>query len=65
MTVVGMSAEGKRLVRRMLPRHSKYVHALMRALDAREQDSLFRICRKLRTGNPVRFFAEVMHEDDD
>ncbi len=65
MTVVGMSAEGKRLVRRMLPRHSKYVHALMRALDAREQDSLFRICRKLRTGNPVRFFAEIMHEDDD
>ncbi len=65
LTVVGMSAEGKRFIRRMLPRHSKYVHALMRALDAREQDSLFRICRKLRTGNPVRFFAEIMHEDDD
>jgi MarR family transcriptional regulator, 2-MHQ and catechol-resistance regulon repressor len=63
LTVVGMTAEGKRFVRRMLPRHSKYVHALMRALDAREQDSLFRICRKLRTGNPVRFFAEITHEE--
>jgi MarR family transcriptional regulator, 2-MHQ and catechol-resistance regulon repressor len=65
LTVVGLTPEGKRFVRRMLPRHSKYVHALMWALDAREQDSLFRICRKLRMGNPVRFFAEITHEDDD
>ena len=65
MGVVGLTAEGKRFVRRMLPRHMKYVHALLAALDAREQDSLFRICRKLRTGNPVRFFAEIRREDED
>jgi DNA-binding MarR family transcriptional regulator len=65
MTVVGLTAEGKRFMRRMLPRHMKYVRALLGALDAREQDSLFRICRKLRTGNPVRFFAEIRREDDD
>ena len=65
LTVVGLTAEGKRFMRRLLPRHTKYVRALLGALDAREQDSLFRICRKLRTGNPVRFFAEIMHEDDD
>jgi DNA-binding MarR family transcriptional regulator len=63
--VVGLTAEGKRFVRRILPRHTKYVHALMGALDAREQDSLFRICRKLRAGNPVRYFAEIRREDED
>jgi DNA-binding MarR family transcriptional regulator len=65
LTVVGLTAEGKRFMRRLLPRHTKYVRALLGALDAREQDSLFRICRKLRTGNPVRFFAELRHEEDD
>ncbi len=34
----------------------------MRALNAREQDSLSHLCRKLRAGNPVRYFAELTHE---
>jgi hypothetical protein len=63
--VVGLTQPGKKSMRNLPPNHSKLVKSLMRALDAREQDSLFRICRKLRTGNPVRFFAEIMHADND
>ncbi|HEX4001344.1 MAG TPA: hypothetical protein VHX36_01775 [Candidatus Acidoferrales bacterium] len=63
--VVGLTKEGKQFVGSVLPNHSKFVKALMRALDGREQESLFRICRKLRAGNPVRFSSEIMHEDDD
>lgn len=65
LIVVGLTRPGKKFMRNLLPNHSKLVKALMRVLNAREQDSLFRICRKLRTGNPVRFFAEIMHEDND
>jgi DNA-binding MarR family transcriptional regulator len=65
LTVVGLTAEGKKFLRNALSIHAKLVKAMMRALDAREQDSLFRICRKLREGNPVRFFAELTHEDED
>jgi hypothetical protein len=38
------------------------VKALMRALDGRDQDTLGRLCRQLREGNPVRYFAEFTHE---
>jgi len=65
MTVVGLTEEGKEFVQQVLAIHSKLVNALMRALEGREQDSLFRLCRKLREGNPVRFFAELTHEDED
>ena len=65
MTVVGLTAEGKNFIQQVLATHSKLVKALMRALDGREQDLLFRLCRKLREGNPVRFFAELTHEDED
>ncbi|HTW22862.1 MAG TPA: MarR family transcriptional regulator [Candidatus Baltobacteraceae bacterium] len=63
LTVVGMTAEGKRFLRYVLSIHGKLVTAIMRALEAREMDSLFRICRKLREGNPARFFRELTHED--
>jgi DNA-binding MarR family transcriptional regulator len=65
LTVVGITAEGKKFLRQVLSIDAKLVKALMRALEGREQDSLFRICRRLGEGNPVRFFAELTHEDDD
>ncbi|HTX16200.1 MAG TPA: MarR family transcriptional regulator [Candidatus Baltobacteraceae bacterium] len=52
LTVVGMTADGKEFMRGVLSIHSKLVRALMRALDLREQDALFRLCRKLRAGEP-------------
>lgn len=63
LIVVGMTAEGKRFLRYVLSIHGKLVTAMMRALDAREMDSLFRICRKLREGNPARSFRELRNED--
>jgi len=35
---------------------------LMRVLDAREQDSISRACRKLREGDAVKFLQEIRLE---
>jgi DNA-binding MarR family transcriptional regulator len=61
-SAVGLTKTGKRFIADVLPNHTKMVKALMRALDGRDQDTLSRLCRKLRAGNPVRFFAELTHE---
>jgi DNA-binding MarR family transcriptional regulator len=61
--VVGLTALGKRFMKDVLPRHSKMVKSLLRVLDAREQDTLSRICRKLREGDVLKFVAEITHED--
>lgn len=37
--------------------------SLMRVLDAREQGSLSRICRKLQEDDVMEFVAEITHED--
>jgi len=37
--------------------------ALMCVLDAREQDSISRVCRKLRRGDAVKFLTEMSFED--
>ena len=47
----------------VLPNHSKLVKALLRVLNATEQDSLSRLCRKLREGDARKFVAELTHED--
>lgn len=63
VTVIGLTARGKKFVGTALPRHAKVVKALMRALDGREQESLSRMCRKLREGDIMKFVSEIMHED--
>jgi hypothetical protein len=37
----------------------------MCALDAREQDSISRVCRKLREGDVLKFVKELRSEDAD
>jgi MarR family transcriptional regulator, 2-MHQ and catechol-resistance regulon repressor len=59
VSVVKLTPAGKKLVRDMLPSHSKVVKALMRVLSAREQNSLRRICRKLREGDVLKFVSEI------
>ena len=61
--VVKLTPAGKKLVRDMLPSHSKMVKALMRVLTAREQNSLGRICRKVREDDVVQFVREIRMED--
>jgi DNA-binding MarR family transcriptional regulator len=60
--VVGLTALGKRFMKDVLPRHSKMVKSLLRVLEAREQDTLSRICRKLCEGDVVKFVRELTME---
>jgi len=61
--LVKLTPAGKRLLRDMLPSHSKMVKALMRVLTAREQKLLGRICRKLREDGLVPFVREIRMEE--
>jgi DNA-binding MarR family transcriptional regulator len=61
--IVSLTAEGQRLIETALPRQTKLVKSLMHVLDMREQDSLGRLCRKLREGDPVKYFGEIRMED--
>ena len=63
ISVVGLTKPGKKFMGDVLPRHSKVVKAFMRALTSREQDTLSRICRKLREGDVMKFVSEITHED--
>ena len=60
---IGLTKSGKKFIGTVLPRHSKVVKALMRALDGREQETMSRLCRKLRAGDIVKFVSEITHED--
>jgi len=44
----------------ILPRR---IRISMRGINAREQESLSRICRKLREGDVMKFVAEITHDD--
>ena len=61
--VVSLTPLGEKLIGSVLPRQAKVVKSLMRALHGREQKSLSRLCRKLREGDIVKFFSEMMHEE--
>jgi len=63
--LVSLSKGGKKFMGQVLPRHSKLVKSLMRVLDAREQDTLSRICRKLVAGDVMKFVAEITREDEE
>ncbi len=65
LTVVGLTRPGKKFMRNLLPNHAKLVKSLMRVLNAKEQDSLFRICRKLRVGDVLKFVHEITHREDE
>jgi DNA-binding MarR family transcriptional regulator len=52
---------GEKLIGRVIPKRAKLVKALMRALDGREQQSLSRMCDKLREGDVVKFVSEMTH----
>jgi DNA-binding MarR family transcriptional regulator len=61
--VVGLTASGKKLMGTVLPRHAKLVRAMMCVLDAREKDSISKVCRKLRRGDAVKFLTEMRFEE--
>jgi DNA-binding MarR family transcriptional regulator len=65
VSVVGLTKSGKNFAGNVLPRHVKVVKALMRALDGREQESLSKMCRKLREGDAVKFLREMQMMDEE
>ncbi|HUA01775.1 MAG TPA: MarR family transcriptional regulator [Candidatus Aquilonibacter sp.] len=62
MHAVALTKLGKKFIKDVLPTHSKMVKSLLRVLDAREQNTLSRICRKLREGDVVKFVRELTTE---
>lgn len=65
VAVVGLTKKGKEFVGTVVPRHVKVVKALMRALDGREQESLSKMCEKLREGDVVKFVREIQMQDEE
>jgi hypothetical protein len=62
---IRLTAEGAKFVAVVRRRHSKLVYAFMRAIDAREVDTLSRACKKLREGDIMKLLNEIMTEDLD
>jgi DNA-binding MarR family transcriptional regulator len=64
--VMTLTPSGKRFVRDVMPNNSKMMKALMRVLDAREQLSLSRMCRRIRSGEAaLKFLQEIRMVDED
>jgi MarR family transcriptional regulator, 2-MHQ and catechol-resistance regulon repressor len=63
--IVHLTAEGKKLVERILPKRGKVLRASMCVLGKREQENLERLCRKLAEGDAVKFVLEITLDDED
>jgi MarR family 2-MHQ and catechol resistance regulon transcriptional repressor len=55
-----LTAKGDALIRYVFPKHAKLVKAEMKVLDGRQQETLSRLCIKLREGDALRFVKELM-----
>ena len=66
ISLVTITPAGKKLIGGVIQKHKKVVKAWMRALDAREQVTLARLCWKLRRGDIVKFVKDIrtMHPDE-
>jgi DNA-binding MarR family transcriptional regulator len=60
IVLLRLTKHGEDLIRYVFPKHAKVVKAEMRVLDGREQESLSRMCVKLREGDAVKFLKELM-----
>ncbi len=60
LVVVRLTKMGESLIRYVFPVHAKVVKAEMRVLDGREQETLSRMCVKLREGDAVKFLKELI-----
>jgi hypothetical protein len=65
ITVVGLTATGKKFIGGVLTRYSKIMAWIMRGVDSREMETLSRICRKLREGDVFKFLQEMRMVDEE
>jgi MarR family transcriptional regulator, temperature-dependent positive regulator of motility len=56
---VGLTDEGRKLAEEISPVQARIVRAKMLALTWREQETVARLCRKLREGDAVKFLKEM------
>lgn len=63
VTGVDLTAEGRKKIADVFPKHTKVAKCYFRALDGREMETLGRLCGKLREGDAVKFIREF-HLDD-
>jgi DNA-binding MarR family transcriptional regulator len=63
IVLMSLTPAGMKFVGKVFPKHAKVVKALMRALEAREQDSLSRMCQQLREGDMAKFIQEIGMEE--
>ncbi len=62
MVQVSLTEAGSQLIAEMFPRHLVSIVEELSVLDAREQETLGRLCRKLGLGEPVREPAPAIRE---
>lgn len=62
---IHLTQAGKRMIEFVFPKHAKVVKSQFRALEGREQSTLSRLCRKLREGDIIKFFKEIVMERDE
>jgi DNA-binding MarR family transcriptional regulator len=62
MLMVEATRAGRKLLKVVLPGHAKVVKALMRVLDGREQDTLRKLCEKLREEDIMKYMQEMAYE---
>lgn len=61
--LVRLTPEGQEVIAFVYPKHLKVVKSEMRVLEGREQQTLSRLCRKLRKGDVLKFVREMTMED--
>jgi DNA-binding MarR family transcriptional regulator len=61
--ILMLTAQGKKFVGTVFPKHAKVVKSLMRVLDGREQQTLSRLLQKLREGDIVKYVQEIRMKD--
>lgn len=61
--IVRLTPRGEKFIGKVFPKHAVVVKARMRVLDGREQETLSRLCRKLREGDLLKFLKEMLYED--
>ncbi|MGH9716452.1 MAG: MarR family winged helix-turn-helix transcriptional regulator [Candidatus Acidiferrales bacterium] len=61
--LISLTPEGQRLIGKVLPKQETVIKSLMDVLESRELDSLTRICRKVRRGDALPFWFEVMRQN--
>jgi MarR family transcriptional regulator, 2-MHQ and catechol-resistance regulon repressor len=55
-----LTPEGRRLISKVFLLHATLIRAQMSVLDARELETLFRMCVKLGNGDAVKLLREMM-----